>query len=255
MVGGGGESGAPGRLVDVPKSRDYPVGARRAKKPQKAATAERFALLDTSGAKLTGYNLVVVFEELRFGAPLNELARRLLPGHPAPLITEIPDQVLAVIYPERQIQCQFANRRVEVRDGRGVDPGIDPFGTVAINAIEAAARASGKPIVAYGYNFDVNLSLGEDDPATFLRSRFLKDPHTLSQAFGGEVKAVGIKASIHRSDCEANFDVEPLDGKIGLVKAHVNYHYEGKSPPQQADMLVTQIRERYNEFLQALRQL
>ncbi|MFQ5880089.1 MAG: hypothetical protein ACE5IZ_07960 [Dehalococcoidia bacterium] len=230
--------------------------AREVKKPHQAACGERFASLDISGAKLAGYNLVVVFEELPIGAILHEMARRLLPEHPSPLITEIPDQLLTVIYPQRQIQCQFANRRVDVRDRRGMDPATEPFSTVAINAVEAATTASGKPVVAYGYNFDVHLPLQGDDPAVFLKARFLTDPNKLGQAFGGDVKTVGIKASIHRSDSQANFDIEPLlDGQTGLIKAHVNYHYERRKPPAQATELVTQIQERYQEFLTALQRL
>ena len=226
------------------------------KRPRRAAHVEEYPRLDTSGVRLASYNFVVVFEELPIGAVLHELARRLLPEHPSPLITEIPDQLLAVIYPERQLQCQFANRRVDVRDGRGVEPGIEPYGTVAINAVDSAKRASGKGIVAYGYNFDVHLPLPGDDPASFLKARFLSDPQKLGRAFDGDVRSVGVKASIQQADRQANFDIEPLaDGGRGLIKARVNYHYEGGEPPLDAQALVTQVRERYEEFLAALGRL
>jgi hypothetical protein len=211
--------------------------------------------LDTADARLVGYNIVVVLEELRFGAALNELARRLLPGHPSPLITEIPDQLLAVVYPEKQIQCQFANRRVEVRDGRGVDPGADPFATIAIKAIEAASAASAKGTVAYGYNFDVHLPMTGSDPSTFLKDRFLTKPDQIANAFAGVVKLVGIKATIDRQGSLVNFDLEPAGDGIQAIKAHVNYHFEPGEPPVDAGVMESEMRDRYAEFLAALERL
>lgn len=76
--------------------------------------------MDTSAAKLIECNVIMVFRELRFGQILNELARRLLPDYPTPLITEVPGQVLAVVFPDKRIQCQFANLQVRVTDTRGV---------------------------------------------------------------------------------------------------------------------------------------
>ncbi len=183
------------------------------------------------------------------------MTRRLFPGHPSPLITEIPDQLLAVVYPERQIQCQFANRRVDVRDGRGLDPGTDPFAMIAINAIEAARHASGQDIIAYGYNFDVNLPLEGDEPAAFLRMRFLNQPQRLGEAFGGEVHRVGISASVQRGQSQANFEIAPLGDGTGLLAARVNYHYEPGQPPENIESLSTEVRDRYGEFLAALERL
>lgn len=222
---------------------------------RKSARAAKGVHLDTADARLVGYNIIVVLEELRFGAPLNELARRLLPGHPSPLITEIPDQLLAVIYPDKQIQCQFANRRVVVSDARGVDPGTEPFATIAIKASEAASTASGKGTVAYGYNFDVYLPLTGSDPSAFVKDRFLTKPGQIAAAFSGDIQMVGIKATIRRHDCVANFDIEPAGDGMQAIKAHVNYHFEPGEPPRDSGAMESEMRDRYQEFLAALERL
>lgn len=193
---------------------------------------------------------------MKFGQVLYELARDLLPGHPAPLITEVPNQVLAVVYPDRQLKCQFANRRVDIADARGSEPGTDPFVQVAMNAIGAARQAGGAqiPVVAYGYNYDVQLTLRMDS-GDFLRSRFFSNPEALGSAFNGTVEAVGIKVSVKTADCQANFDIEPILGQAKSVKAHVNYHFEGKAPPQEAEALAEQVMEKYRHFRQALERL
>ena len=211
--------------------------------------------MDTRNARLVLSNVVVVFEALKFGPALSELARRLLPGHPSPLITEIPDQLLAVAYPERQIQCQFANRRLDVRDTRGVEPGAEPFSETAVRAIEAAAAAGASGIVAYGYNYELLLSLREGDPGTFLQTRFFTNPQKLGDAFGGKVGAVGISASVELDGCQANFDIGPQPEMPGYLKAHVNYHCQDRRPPQDGQLLAEEMRQKYEDFKAALERL
>jgi hypothetical protein len=211
--------------------------------------------VDTRNATLTYYDMVVVFAELKFGPVLSELARKLLPGHPAPLITEIPNQVLAIVYPDRQIQCEFANRRARVRDDRGSQPGAEPFPQVAINAVEAAREAGARSIVAYGYNYELHMPLGSGDAGTFLRTRFFRQPDEIGQAFGGKGGPVGISAWVRLADCEVSFDIAPIPERSGYAKAHVNYHYESKEPPLDAAGLAAEAERRYDEFRAALEKL
>lgn len=211
--------------------------------------------VDTRNATLARYSIVVVLRELRFGPVLNELGRKLLPGHPSPLITEIPNQVLAVVYPDRQIQCQFANRRVDVSDTRGATPGADPFPLVAINAVAAAREASGAGIVAYGYNFELHMPLGDGDAGTFLRTRFFKNPTDIGDAFGGTVGPVGIAASVTLPDCAINFDIGPIPERAGYARAYVNYHYEPGTPPSDPGALTEEVDRKYEQFRAALEKL
>jgi hypothetical protein len=212
--------------------------------------------MDTRSAALAYYNIVVVFRELKFGPVLSELARKLLHGHPSPLITEIPNQVLAVVYPDRQIQCQFANRRVDVRDSRGTTPGAEPFPQVVINAVDAAREASGEKIVAYGYNYELDMPLGEGDAGAFLRTTFLKRPGEIGDAFGGTVAAVGISASVTLpGGCQATFGIGPIPERVGYAKAHVNYHYDSDKLPSDPVALAEEVERKYQEFRAALERL
>jgi hypothetical protein len=232
-------------IDETPRAR-YAMGTRH--------SAEGHGV-DTRNATLAYYDIVVVFAELRFGPVLSELARKLLPGHPAPLITEIPNQVLAVVYPDRQIQCEFGNRRAKVRDSRGGQPGAEPFGQVAINAVGAAREAGARSVVAYGYNYELHMPLGNGDAGTFLRTRFFRQPDEIGQAFGGKGGPVGISASVMLADCEVNFDIAPTPERSGYAKAHVNYHYEGKEPPPDGAALAEEAERRYDEFRAALERL
>lgn len=212
--------------------------------------------MDTANATLVYYNIVVVFRELKFGPVLSELARKLLHGHPSPLITEIPNQLLAVVYPDRQIQCEFANRRVKVTDGRGTEPGAEPFAQVAFSATNAASQASAAEPVAYGYNYELHIPVGEQDAGAFLRARFLRQHNEIGEAFGGTLDAVLIGASVRLAhDRQANFDIEPIPERPGYAKAHVNYHYDKKSPPLGAEALTAEVRQKCDEFRAALERL
>lgn len=200
---------------------------------------------------------MVVFREIRFTQVLSELARRLLPDHPSPLITEIPSQLLAVVYQDRRIACQFANRRVQITDKRGQIPGEKPLTTVAVNAIEAASQSSGgrKEIVAYGYNYTVHLT--EPAAANFISARFFSDATKVSSAFKGELQGIGFEATINipQRQCQVNFALAPVPNTVNLIQTVINYHYEGQSPPHSAEELSQQVAAQYDEFLQVLRQL
>jgi hypothetical protein len=212
--------------------------------------------VDTANATLVYYNIVVVFSELKFGPVLSELARKLLHGHPSPLITEIPNQVLAVVYPDRQIQCEFANRRVKVTDNRGTEPGAEGFAQVVVNATNAVTHASGAEIVAYGYNYELHIPVGDQDAGAFLRARFLRQHNEIGQAFGGSVEGVLIGASVSLGhDCQANFEIQPIPERPGYAKAHVNYHYDKKSPPLELETLGAEARQKCDEFRAALERL
>lgn len=76
-------------------------------------------MVNVDMAQLTEYNMAVVFRSLGFGQILSQLARRLLPKHPSPLIMETPNQIPAIVHPDRRIDCQFADRRVRVAEKRG----------------------------------------------------------------------------------------------------------------------------------------
>lgn len=208
-------------------------------------------------AQLIEYNMVAVFKELRYTQVLSELARRLLPDHPAPLITEIPGQLLAVVYPDRRIECQFTNRRVLVTDKRSVTPGENPFGLVTLNALEAVSRSSGgdQAIVAYGYNYVLRLK--EAGPTHYISTRFFSDTTKISHAFGGELQSIEFTAavSIATAHCLASVTLRPAPNAAEVIEATVNYHYDGQSPALSAEEISRQVATKYDEFAQALRQL
>lgn len=213
--------------------------------------------MNVDQAKLNEYNMVVVFRELRFTQVLTELARRLLPEHPSPLITEIPSRLLSVVYPDRGIDCQFANRRVQVRDKRGGIPGENPFPVIALNAIEAASQSSGghEGIVAYGFNYTLHLREGQ--AANYLSARFFSNATKISQAFAGELRQIGFVAaiSIPERRCLAKLTLMPVADAADLIEVVVNYHYEGQSPPLLSQGLTQQTATQYDEFLRVLREI
>ena len=203
-------------------------------------------------ARVTLASLVVVFEELKLGTVLSELARRLWPEHPAPLISEVPGQVLSVVYPDRQIQCQFANNRVEVNDSRGVEPGTEPFPLICANAVQAAVEASGEKITAFGYNFDLSFPLDETTPKEFLTDRLFHNPERLADAFGAQLNDLGVIAAMTRDDCKIQLLVErsPLQGNY--LRVYANHHFEKRRPPSDSSVFAEAFRGEYENLQSAV---
>jgi len=214
--------------------------------------------MDTSSATLSAYNFIAVFRELRLNELLLRHARRLLPTLPNPLVTEIPNQLIGVVYPDHSIQCQFANRRVVVtHTSRNGIVGEAPFCDVAVAAVERARESGSRDIVAYGFNFDVFTKLRDyDRPGQYIIARFLADPNLLAAIFAGSVEDAGVKVTVARADCQVNFDLEgqPPDAPTEL-KAHVNYHFADQSPPNDASELCQLMRQKHEDFFRALQAL
>jgi len=212
--------------------------------------------VDVANSRLTLASVVVVVPELRFGAVLSELARKLWPAHPAPLITEIPDQALTVIYPDRQLQCQFGNNRVEITDSRGVAPGTDdPFALVATNAFKAVYASSGDKIVAHGFNFELHVPIAGQTPPDFMQARYFHSPQQhIADAFGAQLAALGFIATMERSNCRIQLLVEP--SKIeGSLRVYANFHYDEAAPPQDEGEFRTAFENEYDAFKEALHRL
>jgi hypothetical protein len=212
--------------------------------------------MDTSSATLTSYNFIVVFRELRLNDMLLTHARRLLPTLPNPLVTEIPNQLIGVVYPDHSIQCQFANRRVEVRHtSRSGLVGEAPFCDVAVAAVERARESGSRDTVAYGFNYDVLLG-NYDKPGQYITARFLADPNLLAAIFGGSIEDAAVKITVGTSDCRVNFDLEgvPPDAPT-VLKAHINYHFADPSPPNDASELCQLMQQKHGDFFRALQAL
>ena len=214
--------------------------------------------MDTSSARLSGYNFIVVFRELRLNEALLTHARRLLPALPNPLVTEIPNQLIGVVYPDHAIQCQFSNRRVDVRHTpRSEVVGEEPFCDVALAAVERARESGSQDVVAYGFNYDVLMQLRDyDRPGQYIVSRFLANPSLLAATFGGNVVDGGVKVIIAGNDCQVNFDLESIPPDApNLLRVHVNYHFADQSPPNGAAELCELMQEKHQDLFRALQAL
>lgn len=208
--------------------------------------------MDVANGRLTLASVVLVVPELHFGAVLSELARKLWPAHPAPLITEIPGQALTVIYPDRRLQCQFSNNRVEVKDERGVSPNTDPFALVATNAFKAVFESSGDKTVAHGFNFELHVPVEGQTPPDFMKARYFHNPQQqIADPLGAQLAGLGFIAAMERADCRIQLLVEP--SKIeGCLRVYANFHYEGAPPSQDESLFGTAFEREYEAFKEAI---
>lgn len=200
------------------------------------------------------YNIIVVFRELRLTELLRQHVHGLLAGLPPPIITEIPNQLLALAFPDHQIECQFANRRLEVRDRRGQEVGRQLFCEIAVAALAKVKESGSQDVNAYGLNYDVVVPVTGHDRAGAYVSTYIGDLSRIEGAFGGSVTDVGIKATIE-GECEINLSLEALPDRPEMLKAHVNYHFASPNVPADAQSLQALIQRMYEALFRALRTL
>ena len=214
--------------------------------------------MNIENAKLIHYDMVVVFSDLRFGQVLNELAKKIYPNHPSPLITEIPKQLLSIIYPDKNIQCQFANKRLQISDKRGAVPGEDPFSMIAVGAIEAATYPEKKEkIIAYGYNYLVQLK--QKNPTDYIKDHFFSANFTQieSKVFTGTIQNLGFNTiiSVPKINGIVTFTLTSQDQNSDIITSQINFHYSNGNPPTTLDDINHQVTSQYDDFLKALREL
>ena len=207
--------------------------------------------MDTNSARLALYNVVVVFRELRLSELLRKSVRELLPTLPPPMITELPNQLLAIVFPDLQVDCQFANRRLHANDRQAGEVGRQLFCEIVVAAVSRAKEAGNQTINAFGLNYDVLVPMTTYERAGQYVEKYLAERSGIAAAFGGSVTNAGIKTTI-RSDCEVNFDLEALSDQPQILKAHVNYHFDGQEPPADAPGLHELIADKYQAFFRAL---
>lgn len=185
--------------------------------------------------KISQKNIVVVYEALDISAISRDGVRKIL-DNAEPLLNDFPG-ALIVTYQPANIQCIFANRRVQITDFNSTLPteSLIPKLTKKV----AALIKDGK-LVAYGFNFIFNLSSPDvEQPGLFLKKIFLPESKVIEQKLTGTIKEFSPTFKFPRKDVIYTFTLVPEEAastaqegsKSSTIRAQCNVHYGKKKLP------------------------
>jgi hypothetical protein len=203
---------------------------------------EKFGIIQT--------NITIVYEKLDLEALDQNALRRDLVEGVAPVVTEIPNEMIALMYPQLQIACLLGDRRVRVNDGSQLPIEERPVAAIAV----AADKLVNSKVVAYGFNYSAVVSLkGVETPGVFLKDRFLQDPDGIEERINGVINAVSLRLLYSQDHTAYQLTVEPEAND--RIKVHLNAHFEKPDALPDTETLQALFKREFETFLTTLKVL
>lgn len=199
--------------------------------------------------QLQGINITIVYRELDFrSVSLDELTG-VFPEGPEPVVAKFPD-VLIIQYPNR-VSFQLLERRLRLNDS-SPDLSRSPLPTILGPIVAAAGQTD---LVAYGYNYDVILSLsGVDDSGAFLLDKFLRERSQVEGDLDGNLSRMKLELIYNVEDSRYSLRLEPANSD-NVLRAHLNVHYAHAELVTEEDLLAERLSHHYDRLRRSLNEL
>lgn len=195
--------------------------------------------MDVESNVAIGTNITVVFETLDLEQVSRDELRSSLAELGRPVLTEIPDQMIALVYPEANVACVIGNRRIRVDFRKEGELGEDKVSHIAS---QARLVLAGLSMVAYGFNFDsVVTVVGPTSAEEHLKSVLVANSIELEAKLRGRLGATTIELGYLRDGKECTLRLQPISGR--QIRAHLNVHFatsELPVPQELAQMVISE---------------
>lgn len=175
-------------------------------------------------------NITVVFDRLELSAISRDGLRELLPGEAPPIVTDVPDELISLVYPTLQIMGIFRNRRIAFDDTgqREIDRSLLPSLTLS-----AAHLIRGPRVVAFGFNYVITAVVKNvDDFGMFLVDRLLKGRNRIEARLEGTLRGLSLRLNYEREGVRYTLRVEPTDIGAAVLRSHFNAHFAQDKLPR-----------------------
>jgi len=206
--------------------------------------------MDFDKLGITQTNITIVYERLDLEALDRNALRRDLVEGTAPVVTEIPNEMIALTYPQLQIACLLGDRRVRINDGSQLPIGERPIAAIAV----ATDKLVNSQVVAYGFNYDAVVSLtGVESSGILLKDRFLQDPGGIEERLNGMIQAISLRL-LYRHD-RADYQLTVESEANNRIKVHLNAHFEKPGALPDAETLQISFKREFATFVTTLKAL
>jgi len=197
-------------------------------------------------------NITLVYDLLELQAIDRNALRGLVGPQVNPAMMDTPEMIVAVYSPE-PIIVQAGDRRIRITlQQPEEDMGGFPIWDIALKCDTLVSRSK-STLVAYGFNYDVSITLSENAHAV-TRSLFVDNLQRIESALGGRVLSLTPRLVFERDHTRYDLLIEVVDEEH--IKVHLNAHFQFEGivlPPQ--DKLQASFREEFGYLTATLSRL
>ena len=150
--------------------------------------------MDLNDVRLQFFNVVVVYESIDLLSISRDQVREIGQGLPQPLLTDIPGEILLVVYRDSRIHCQFDRRRLTLQAQEPEERLIETDTVPSMLHRAIAAMRHPRAVQAFGLNYTVTGRLEGPVPVgAHLRDRFLADSNGTARALQGSLDGASVR--------------------------------------------------------------
>lgn len=202
--------------------------------------------MEIDSALLLIQNITIVFSNLDVQEIDSHQLKKLLSKDA--LITMMPDTLVA-IDPSGPLVVQFSDRRLRVTcQEAGSD--LDPIWKTAIDCYKLVQNAK---ITAYGFNYDVQVTISDSDAISHILQMFSVDPQNLSHRLNGTIQSITPRIKFQRDQILYDLILEPVSPK--QAKIHLNAHFDNENLQLDENILRQSYSAEYQKLLDILPRL
>lgn len=201
-------------------------------------------------------NIMIVYDNVDFKSISRDGLLTMLEGAEKPLLAELPEGLIALLYQQAGIRCTIDARRVRIDDTGVMEIERRPLGYMVEIATQSRKLLAGSNIGAYGFNYRVAARIERvEDTGRYLRDMFLSERWQAAQAIGGTIESIGIQMQVTPVDgFEYNLNLHAADYDRGVLVIGMNVHHRANEIPPAREMQDA-MRERYLELEQLFREI
>lgn len=206
--------------------------------------------MDIESNVAIGTNITVVLEALDLEQVSRDELRGALAELGKPVVSEIPDQMIALVYPGANAACLMGDRRIRANFSKEGELGEDKVSHIASQARQVL---SGLSVVAYGFNFDSVVTIvGPMSAEEDLKSALIANPTALETKLGGRIGAATVQLAYVKDSKECTLRLEPISDR--QIRTHLNVHFAVSELPAAQELAQMAISE-FDELERILREL
>lgn len=196
---------------------------------------------------LRGLNITIVYQSLNINDIDRQLVKELLGGSDKVITTEFPPDLLVFVNPVNATVIQFGDRRVRITSQSSEYTDLSKY------AVEIHHGSPKLQLVAFGFNFDFEIALQEQDSIPVIANIFGQSLANYLAKLEAKKLVAFLPRILYLVDgVQHDLILEPP--MTSVIGAHLNVHFNIDQLPGQDELADLQ-RQKFDYALRILRNL
>ncbi|NLF13584.1 MAG: hypothetical protein GX597_17520 [Anaerolineaceae bacterium] len=174
-------------------------------------------------ASILSQNITLLYDRLDLPSVNIDELKQLPGAETQPMVMATPEMVV-VMYPSEHVVIQIGDRRVRLTlPEPNAELGSAPLPEFAQQCNRLVRKASSN-LVAYGFNYDVLVGMGDSNANELSIEIFIADRNKVESAIQGKLMSFAPRFRFQREQKRYDLVLEPVDEHH--IQAHFNSHSE-----------------------------